>query len=80
MQRITHKREEIQDFKFRYIESLLRSFNENLDKEIRNAWLELEQGETREAQYIYEIDKLEYIIQTYEYKQKIYEKKNLEEF
>ena len=70
----------MEDFGFRYIESLLKPFNENLGREIRDAWLEFEQRETKEAQYMYEVDKLECMIQAHEYEQKSYGKKDLEEF
>ncbi|KAK3173428.1 hypothetical protein OEA41_006757 [Lepraria neglecta] len=70
----------LEDFGFRYIESLLKPFNENLGREVRNAWLEFERAETKEAQYMHEMDKLECMIQAHEYEQRTHGRKDLEEF
>jgi len=70
----------LEDFGFRYIESLLKPFKENLGQEVRDAWLEFERRETKEAQYMYEMDKFECMIQAHEYEQRTHGSKDLEEF
>ncbi|KAL9102155.1 MAG: hypothetical protein Q9163_002655 [Psora crenata] len=70
----------LEDFGFRYIESLLKPFKEDLGSEIRNAWLEFERRETKEAQYMHEMDKFECMVQAHEYEQRTHGRKDLEEF
>ena len=43
-------------------------------------WLEYEKGETGEAQWVREMDKLECLVQAHEYEQKTFGKKDLTEF
>ncbi|KIW44381.1 uncharacterized protein PV06_05393 [Exophiala oligosperma] len=70
----------LEDFGFRYIKSLLDPFDPTLGEKLRTAWLEYEEGMTREAQYMYDVDKLECMIQAFEYEQMTLGEKNLEEF
>ena len=70
----------LEDFGIRYIQSLLDPTNPNLGTEIRTAWLEYEKGETAESQYMREMDKFECMVQAYEYEQRTFGEKDLEEF
>lgn len=47
---------------------------------MRELWLEYEKGETREAKWVKEMDKLECLTQAFEYEQRTFGEKNLEEF
>ncbi|KAL9118279.1 MAG: hypothetical protein Q9187_005177 [Circinaria calcarea] len=70
----------LEDSGFRYIRSLLDPAKPNLGKELRDAWLEYEQGKTAEAQWIRDMDKFECMVQAHEYEQRTYGEKDLEEF
>ncbi|KAL8912003.1 MAG: hypothetical protein Q9171_002916 [Xanthocarpia ochracea] len=70
----------LEDFGTRYIQSLLNPINPTLGTKIRTAWLEYEEGKTAEAQFIRDMDKLECMIQAYEYEQRTFGEKDLEEF
>lgn len=51
------------------------------DKEIFNIWIEYEERKTPEAKFVYDLDKIEMVLQAYEYKQKHKGKDiNLDEF
>ncbi|MCJ1379039.1 HD domain-containing protein 2 [Xylographa soralifera] len=65
---------------FQYISSLLGPAKPNLGKEIRDAWLEYEEGKTVEAQWIRDMDKFECMVQAHEYEQRTYGEKDLQEF
>lgn len=79
LQMIEHKFK-LEDFGTRYIQSLLKSVNPTPGTKIRTAWLEYEEGKTVEAQFIREMDKFECMIQAYEYEQRTFGEKDLEEF
>lgn len=70
----------LKDFGIRYIQSLLNLINPTLREKIKTAWLEYEEGETAESRFIRDMNKFECITQTYEYEQKTFGEKNLEEF
>jgi len=70
----------LEDFGIRYIESLLKPANPALGIKIRNAWLEYEEGKTAEARFIRDMDKFECMVQAYEYEQRTFGEKDLEEF
>ncbi|KAL8765919.1 MAG: hypothetical protein Q9209_007162 [Squamulea sp. 1 TL-2023] len=70
----------LEDFGTRYIQSLLNPTNPTLGTKIRTAWLEYEEGKTAEARFIRDMDKLECMIQAYEYEQRTFGEKDLEEF
>ncbi|KAI4223087.1 MAG: hypothetical protein L6R40_008536 [Gallowayella cf. fulva] len=70
----------LEDFGTRYIQSLLNPINPTLGTKIRTAWLEYEEGKTAEARFIRDMDKLECMIQAYEYERKTFGEKDLEEF
>lgn len=55
-------------------------FDSSLGKRLRNAWIEYEEGKTKEARYMYDVDKFECMLQAFEYEQMTYGEKNLEEF
>ncbi|OJD26706.1 hypothetical protein ACJ73_01914 [Blastomyces percursus] len=73
-----HKRK-LEDSGFRYISNLLH-FKPNLGQDIRDAWVEYENGETKEAQWVREMDKFECLVQAHEYEQMTYGRGDLEEF
>lgn len=70
----------LEDFGTRYIQSLLNPINPTLGTKIRTAWLEYEGGETAESRFIRDMDKFECMIQAYEYEQRTFGEKDLEEF
>lgn len=65
---------------FQYLENLLRTYNSKKAEEIRELWLEYEKGETPEAQWVWEMDKFECLVQAHEYEQRTFGEKNLKEF
>ncbi|EER43774.1 HD protein [Histoplasma capsulatum H143] len=73
-----HKRK-LEDSGFRYISSLLH-FKPNLGQDIRDAWVEYDNGETKEAQWVREMDKFECLVQAHEYEQMTYGRGDFEEF
>ncbi|KAL8902279.1 MAG: hypothetical protein Q9207_004797 [Kuettlingeria erythrocarpa] len=70
----------LEDFGTRYIQSLLNPISPTLGTKIRTAWLEYEEGKTAEARFIRDMDKLECMIQAYEYERRTFGEKDLEEF
>ena len=64
----------------RYIQSLLNPINLMLSSKIRSVWLEYEEGKTNESRFIREMDKFECMVQAYEYEQRTFGEKDLEEF
>lgn len=65
---------------FHYLENLLRAYSPKRAAITRELWLEYEKGETPEAKWVKEMDKLECLIQAHEYEQRTFGQKNLEEF
>lgn len=61
-----HKRN-LECLAFQYIEELVKPYNPEVAKEIVSAWTEYEEGKTAEAQWVKEMDKLECLIQAFEY-------------
>lgn len=64
--RLDHKRN-LECLAFQYIEELVKPYNPEVAKEIVSAWTEYEEGKTAEAQWVKEMDKLECLIQAFEY-------------
>lgn len=69
-----------EDVGSQYIESLLKPYDPDLAKLVRESWLEYEDGPTPEAQYVKESDKYECMMQAYEYELQTYGEADLEEF
>ncbi|KAK4119955.1 hypothetical protein N657DRAFT_580845 [Parathielavia appendiculata] len=65
---------------FEYIESLVKPCNPDLAQEIIEAWLDYEEGRTPEGRWVKEMDKFECLTQAYEYEQRTYGEKDLQEF
>ncbi|KAJ6004674.1 hypothetical protein N7540_013043 [Penicillium herquei] len=65
---------------FRYLENLLLAYSPTKAKSTRDLWLEYETGETPEAKWVKEMDKLECLIQAHEYEQRTFGQKDLGEF
>ncbi len=61
-------------------EQLLAHFPEEIKRDYRDLWLELENGRSREAQLVHELDKLEMALQANEYTKGGIEAKKLKEF
>ncbi|KAI6551023.1 hypothetical protein MCOR04_011144 [Pyricularia oryzae] len=61
-----HKRN-LECLAFQYIEELVKPYNPEVAKGIVSAWTEYEEGKTAEAQWVKEMDKLECLIQAFEY-------------
>ena len=78
--KLPEEKYKLEDSGFRYLESLLKPFNDEIGVSLREAWLEYENRETKEAKYVYEVDKLECIIQAHEYEQRTHGEKDFEEF
>lgn len=76
----TEEKYKMEDFGFRYIESLLKASNPTLGSTLRSLWLEFEQRESEEAKYMYQVDKFECMIQAFEYERKTFGEKDLDEF
>jgi 5'-deoxynucleotidase YfbR-like HD superfamily hydrolase len=70
----------LEDSGFQYILSLLKLAKPTLGEEIKDAWLEYEEGKTAEARWVRDMDKFECLIQAHEYEQRTYGEKDFEEF
>lgn len=70
----------LEEFGFKYIQSLLRKVNPELGQELIDLWIEFEENETLEAKWMHEVDKFECMIQAHDYEQQTYGEKDLDEF
>ena len=77
---MTERKFKLEDFGTQYIQSLSNPINPTLGTKIRAAWLEYEEGKTAESRFIPDMDKFECMVQAYEYEQRTFGEKNLEEF
>lgn len=78
--RLLEEKFKLEEFGFKYIQSLLKGVNPGLGQELMDLWVEFEKGETLEAQWMHEVDKFECMIQAHEYEQQTYGEKDLDEF
>ena len=65
---------------FQYLESLLRPYSPKAAECMTELWLEYEKGETREAKWVRQMDKLDCLIQAFDYERETFGEKDLEEF
>ncbi|KAL5331170.1 hypothetical protein ACEPPN_000699 [Leptodophora sp. 'Broadleaf-Isolate-01'] len=70
----------LEEFGFKYIQSLLKKVNPELGQELMDLWIEFEAGETPEAKWMHEVDKFECMIQATDYEQQTFGEKDLDEF
>lgn len=70
----------LEEFGFKYVQSLLKKANPELGQELMDLWVEFEEGKTPEAKWMNEIDKFECMVQAHEYEQRTFAEKDLSEF